>query len=254
MSGLLFRLAGPLQSWGEHSAFGERDTCRFPTRSGLVGMFAAAEGRRRTDPVDRYAALEITVRIDRPGVPLVDFHTVGGGYPPPLTVPTAEGKHRGPNTGTIVSRRHYLADAAFTVAITAPAESRSVVERVGHALAHPVWPPYLGRRSCPPEAPLLLRTDVAEPVDELRNAIPLDRFRPSAGDIVDVDFVVEPVGADDRARTELNDVPVDFAPRNRRYGSRQVVVETITMPADLCADRDADYLDRMDAYLGGVIA
>ena len=40
--GLLLRLAGPLQSWGERSHFNERDTARFPTRSGVIGMLAAA--------------------------------------------------------------------------------------------------------------------------------------------------------------------------------------------------------------------
>lgn len=44
MSGFLLRLAGPMQSWGEHSMFGERDTLPYPSRSGLIGMFAAAQG------------------------------------------------------------------------------------------------------------------------------------------------------------------------------------------------------------------
>ena len=51
MSGFLLRLAGPMQSWGEHSMFGERDTLPYPSRSGLIGMFAAAQGVRRGDPL-----------------------------------------------------------------------------------------------------------------------------------------------------------------------------------------------------------
>ena len=58
MSGLLLRLAGPLQSWGERSAFGVRDTSAFPTRSGVIGMFAAAEGRNRTAALDDYTQLD----------------------------------------------------------------------------------------------------------------------------------------------------------------------------------------------------
>lgn len=51
-SGLLLRLAGPLQSWGTHSKYLWRDTARFPTRSGVVGMLAAGLGREREAPVD----------------------------------------------------------------------------------------------------------------------------------------------------------------------------------------------------------
>src|SRR4051812_24937148 len=68
VTGLLLRLAGPLQSWGEHSTFADRDTLRYPTRSGITGIFAAAQGLRRGKPLDRYAPLTLAVRIDRPGV------------------------------------------------------------------------------------------------------------------------------------------------------------------------------------------
>ncbi|MEV7027174.1 CRISPR-associated protein Cas5, partial [Kitasatospora sp. NPDC093558] len=34
---LVLRLAGPLQSWGERSAFNRRDTPPQPTKSGVVG-------------------------------------------------------------------------------------------------------------------------------------------------------------------------------------------------------------------------
>ena len=89
MSGMLLRLAGPLQSWGERSAFGTRDSAAFPTRSALIGMFAAAEGRDRHQDPAAYAEVGLTVRVDRPGVRLVDFHTVGGGLEPELTAATA---------------------------------------------------------------------------------------------------------------------------------------------------------------------
>ena len=50
--GLLLRLAGPLQSWGMLSHFNERDTARFPTRSGVIGLLAAALGIARDEPLD----------------------------------------------------------------------------------------------------------------------------------------------------------------------------------------------------------
>ena len=52
MTVLLLRLAGPLQAWGVKSKFSIRATELAPTKSGILGMLAAAVGRRRTDPVE----------------------------------------------------------------------------------------------------------------------------------------------------------------------------------------------------------
>lgn len=89
MKGLLLRLAAPLMSFGEHAAFGYRDTLAFPSRSALLGLFAAADGRPREEALARdpatgqlsYGALRFTVRIDRPGHRHTDFRTAGGGRP-----------------------------------------------------------------------------------------------------------------------------------------------------------------------------
>ena len=42
MAVLLLKLAGPLQSWGSSSRFTERGTEHEPTKSGVVGLLAAA--------------------------------------------------------------------------------------------------------------------------------------------------------------------------------------------------------------------
>lgn len=47
MATLLLRLAAPLQSWGSDSKFETRKTDREPTKSGVVGLLAAALGLRR---------------------------------------------------------------------------------------------------------------------------------------------------------------------------------------------------------------
>lgn len=94
MSGLLLRLAAPMQSWGEHSVFSERDTQNFPTRSGLLGLIAAARGIERGQPLGNLHRLCFTVRVDRPGVRMVDFHTIGGGLPRARGVLTADGKRQ----------------------------------------------------------------------------------------------------------------------------------------------------------------
>ena len=47
MATLLLRLAAPLQAWGADSKFETRKTGREPTKSGVVGLLAAALGLRR---------------------------------------------------------------------------------------------------------------------------------------------------------------------------------------------------------------
>ncbi len=249
MSGLLLRLAAPMQAWGDHSTFSRRDTAPYPTRSGLIGLIAAAAGRRRGDPIGDLSTLDFTIRVDRPGAPTRDFHTVGGGLPPSRTVPTAEGKRRPPGTATIVSHRYYLADAVFTVAVTGPDD---VLALTADALSQPAWGPYLGRRSCPAEAPLLLRWPVDDPTAELRTRVPIARRPARRTDTVDVQFVHQTPPADgaaQAARLTLNDVPVDFHPLRRRYLSRDVYVLTAALPAALCAGLGLGYLNALHSYL-----
>src|SRR5437016_606458 len=99
MATLLLRLAGPMQSWGTRSRFDDRDTERFPSKSGVIGLLCAALGRPRAASVDDLAALRMGVRADRPGVLSTDFHTAGGG-------PGAMGvaKASGASPATVVSR------------------------------------------------------------------------------------------------------------------------------------------------------
>ncbi|MGQ4266825.1 type I-E CRISPR-associated protein Cas5/CasD [Nocardiopsis changdeensis] len=248
MTGLLLRLAGPMQSWGEHSAFGDRDTLSFPTRSGLVGMFAAAQGVGREDPLERYDGLRLTVRIDARGLHMTDFHTVGGGLPRERTVPTAEGKRRPEGATTIVTRRSYLADAVFTVAVTGPGAGE-----IGRALLSPHWQPYLGRRSFVPDPLLVLRTGVPDPEHELRTSVPLPHRRvPDGGTTVAVEMVSEQTpggGGGTDTRTVLNDVPRSFASAHRRYASREVRVEEADLPAHLVATDRHDYRKRLFSYV-----
>ncbi|GAA1748929.1 type I-E CRISPR-associated protein Cas5/CasD [Streptomonospora arabica] len=255
MSGFLLRLAGPLQSWGEHSAYGVRDTLAFPSRSGLIGMFAAAQGLVRGADLSRYAPLRLTVRIDRRGTHMVDYHTVGGRVPAHRTVPTAEGKRKGVEVATIVTERSYLAGAVFTVAVEAPAD---LAADITAALRRPCWQPYLGRRSHVPDPPLLLRASVADPVAELRARVPLpvpEWLRSDPPDSITVDFVHEgepgPAAAFDtrRARHVVNDIPRTFDAQRRSYAARAVTVMPEELPTTLSRWRDHnEYLHALYRY------
>ncbi|MFD3680386.1 type I-E CRISPR-associated protein Cas5/CasD [Streptomyces sp. NPDC058613] len=239
MTGLILRLAGPLQSWGERSAFSAvRDTAPFPTRSALTGILAAAEGLPRGAALDGYDPLQFTVRIDRPGVLLTDYHTAGGGYPTHLTAATSGGKNKG---DAVITRRHYLADAVFVVAITGP-EQR--ITDIAGALQHPHWAPYLGRRSCVPDEPLLLRADAADPVTDLLTRIPLsspntdERQGPpqrTGPHSVPVEFLWEhpPTNGNDAVHLTSYDHPVTFDGRERAHLKRHLYRTVEQLPAHL---------------------
>ncbi|MFJ2806614.1 type I-E CRISPR-associated protein Cas5/CasD [Kitasatospora sp. NPDC087271] len=254
--GLLLRLAAPLQSWGETSQFNERDTAPFPTRSGVIGLLAAALGRKRGDDISDLATLSLTVRTDRAGVVLRDLHTVGGGLPAERTVTTAEGKKRSGATATLLSHRYYLADAAFTAVITAdPGQLAEWAE----ALRNPHWPPYLGRRSCPPEGPLLLGL-VDDPLYHLVH-LPIARRVPTETETVDTVFHGDqPLdrlgdhsqpGDDDGSAPagEVTDDPLTFHPRRRTYRARPRYQRTLILPASRCKGLAAGYLTALGDYL-----
>ncbi|WP_053644865.1 type I-E CRISPR-associated protein Cas5/CasD [Streptomyces sp. XY431] len=168
--GVLLHLAGPLQSWGGPKGGRVKGTHPYPTRSGVTGMLAAALGRRRGADLSDLDELVHLVRVDRPGRRMRDYHTVGGGLPAERTVVTANGKRRG---NALVFDSWYLADAAFTVAVTGP---REIISEVTAALQCPTFPPYLGRRSCPPSTPVLVTA--GGDVEEQLRRMPLHRPAP----------------------------------------------------------------------------
>jgi len=255
--GLLLRLAGPLQSWGTHSNYLWRDTARFPTRSGVVGLLAAALGRQRDAPLDDLTALSMTVRVDRPGVVLSDFHTVGGGLPADETVITVDGKRRPAGKGTLVSKRHYLADAAFTLALTA--DDAQQLHLCAAALRDPHWPLFLGRRSCPPEGPILLGI-VNDPLHHLVR-LPLAAKKPRRGPqptdfYSDRPLGILPVDSDtpdrhdgDHHSGEVTDEPLSFAPLERQYRPRPLYRRAVHLPDAAYEGFGTGYLEKLYSYI-----
>lgn len=265
--GFLLQLGGPLQSWGEHSAFAsDRDTIAHPTRSGLIGMIASALGIPRAQATTaegscfaQLTRLRFTIRTDRPGTRLIDYHTVGGGLPQHRTVPTAKGGRRQADGATILTYRHYLSDAVFTVAVTAPdSNTPDLLTDCAQALAAPRWPLHQGRRSCPPNPLLLLHPTSPDPVTELLE-IPLARPTPprhTEGGTVTVHFTADtpfaeaPETAPTRtAVTMLNDEPVRLTSRNRVHHTRPAYTTGRNLPAALCGGYGTDYLDALTRHL-----
>ncbi len=151
---LFLRLEGPLMAWGEAARWSVRETRPEPTKSGVIGLLAACLGLGTAREDDRRIAelaraTLLGIRVDRPGLVIRDYHTVVGG------VLSAEGKvKRNQNSGeaeTVVSERYYLSDACFLAALASRPE---VLDRLEEGLREPVWPPFLGRRSCPTAVPV----------------------------------------------------------------------------------------------------
>jgi CRISPR system Cascade subunit CasD len=213
---LLLRLEGPLQSWGERARWNQRDTAFFPTKSAVVGIIACAMGLARGDKqiIELCSAINIAFRADRPGALMTDYHTVTG------IIGTAEGKQRG-NKGeesTILSFRQYLQDAYFLVAITA---DEQIVEKCRAALLNPVWPVYLGRKSCVPTAPVLIKvTYDFESLDDVMQHYPFAEPRAA--------YESEPsrlYEVDDAENGYLRNDIVSDAP-GRIYGRRRVTLKS----------------------------
>ena len=158
---LVFRLYGPLASWGEVAVGELRTSAVHPTRSALLGLLAAALGLRRDaerEHGELARTLRFAVRVESAGVPLSDYHTTQVVAPRRGRVQaTREAQLRGRRSDleTILSRRDYRCDALYTVAAWHEGESPGrELPALARALERPVFPLYLGRKSCPPGLPL----------------------------------------------------------------------------------------------------
>jgi CRISPR system Cascade subunit CasD len=152
MSVLLLRLAAPMQSWGVMSRFDIRDTGYEPSKSGVIGLLCAALGRGRSENVEDLAALRMGVRVDEEGVLLVDYHTAGGSG---IGVINAKGT----GFSTVESKRYYLADANFLVALEGDLK---ILRTLHEALRLPRWPLFLGRKSFVPGLPVWISDGLRE--------------------------------------------------------------------------------------------
>lgn len=163
---LLLRLEGPLQSWGERARWDYRDTMTMPTKSGVIGILACAIGIPRKDSLlcKMDEKLRMGVRMDRSGLIMTDYQTISG------NIRTADGGQRGKKNedSTLQSWRQYLQDASFLVALNGENE---LLQRCADAVKKPVWPVFLGRKSCVPTRPVFerLTNDYSSLEDALRN-------------------------------------------------------------------------------------
>lgn len=211
---LALYLDAPLQSWGYQSRFDRRSTLSYPTRSGIVGMLAAAMGidRSDTERLADFAGLEMAVYTLRRQGRIVDFHTVGGGWDkkrhPQNVVRTASDTPG----NTVVTRREYLQNARFGVVISG---CREHVQSIQSALHDPRWGIWLGRKSCIPATPVV-QGIFDNPDGALAHLCELAGCERPTRTVTEAETFEQ--GSD-----TLMDTPLDFATRD--FAPRRVSVE-----------------------------
>jgi CRISPR system Cascade subunit CasD len=228
---LALLLDGPMQSWGSGSRFTRRTTELFPTKSGIIGLLAAALGVDKYKPdeagaIARLAALACTVitldkhqngrRLDI--LRLEDFHTIGGGYGADedwqCRPRSADNKIL---NNPVISQRHYLLDARFGVLLEG---DKALLEQAAAALRNPKWGVWLGRKCCLPASPVLVL--VAEDRGLAWRALVTRAGYTDTTPLTQFNRVEDAALSEDGGEI-LNDMPVAFgAPIGQRHAPRRI--------------------------------
>lgn len=167
MKTILMKFSGPMQAWGTSSHFETRHTDDHPSKSGVIGLVAAALGWRRDDArIASLNAMTFAVRVDQPGTLLKDYQTAHK-----VSKKSNQSKlisqfyHGEINMFTYVTSRYYLEDAVFTVAL-GMADSHQA-EILADALQAPYFQPYMGRRALPLPVDFFLGVKEGDPLGVL---------------------------------------------------------------------------------------
>lgn len=227
MATLLLRLVGPMQSWGTTSRFDQRDTGKEPSKSGVIGLLAAAMGidRENWDDLEPLTRLSMGVRHDRPGVPRRDYQTAGCAATD--TIIKADGSQA--KGGGVVSQRFYIADAAFLVGFEG--DDRSLLIQAHTALNNPVWPLALGRKSYVPSDSVWLEDGIQDIslAESLREYSWISSAR--RGELPPERLLVTLESHDGTGVLKMDQPLSSFA--ERRFGSRFVRSEWIPFPGEV---------------------
>jgi len=181
---LFLWLESPLQSWGERARWSMRDSANEPTKSGVVGLLACAMGLDQDDDIRALSQrLHVGVRCDHPGVLMKDYQTIQGPW------------------GTQLSDRYYLCDAAFLIAIQS--DTAALIEQLAKAIQNPIWPIFLGRKSCVPSHPPFAGTGDYPTMQAALESVSVTS--PQQGETVQVRAVIECTpGEGTRRRDEID--------------------------------------------------
>jgi CRISPR system Cascade subunit CasD len=222
---LVMWLEAPLQSWGADSKFGRRDTLKFPTKSGVLGIILSGMGASgpQVPLLNALSRGKMTafsfVKSNKLKEPLLrDFHMVGSGYDDKdiwqkLLIPkTSEGKVA-VGGGAKLTYRYYLQDASFAIILEVPSE---LLDSVTKALQEPVYDIYFGRKSCVPTD--FIFRGIFNTIEEAETKV----FETAnSKDLIEDFHVLD--GEHEGDVMTINDVPIQFG-EVKKYRDRRITV------------------------------
>ena len=172
---LVFRLYGPMASWGLPAVGGDRPTALQPGRSAILGLLGAALGIKRDNEQalsELQQSICIAIKQCVPSSIMRDYHT--------SQVPSHNKKvvHRSRKSelsedklNTVLSSRDYRCDGLWIVAISLTGAATLSLVQLKGALETPFYSLSLGRKSCPLAVPLMPK--LVE-VESLKQALDTD--------------------------------------------------------------------------------
>ena len=230
MGTLLLRLAGPMQAWGDESKYDIRGTKKEPTKSGVIGMIAAALGLPRDSKkiVSLAEKIRMGVRVDQPGTVIQDFHTARAPkYKKNGFLDYDEAGNIIMEKSPYVTQRFYLSDAVFLVGLEC--DDEELLKRIEYAIKNPLFPLFLGRRSCPPTLPVLLGTESGELESALHDSpwIASDWYKEKKS-CIRARIITETKKGQTAWYAQM-DQPISYSPVYRRYSLRGLNKESYIM-------------------------
>jgi len=218
MDTVYLRLQGPMQAWGTAGRFDVRDTAPWPTKSGVVGLVAAAMGIDRFGDITAISQLRMGVAVLSSGTMSVDYHTA---------IMSARSGAK-PSDTTAQSWRSFISDGDFLVALTG---EDSVVANVRSAIVDPVWPLYLGRRAVAPSIPVAVAITTSSNGDLRHNLLEVVRqVREAEAKEGEASITLVLECDESEATTTIPDQPLaTFAERLFAKRAVQLVVDTIAI-------------------------
>lgn len=154
---LVLTLECKMASFGDLAGHERRGSEVWPGKSALTGLIGGAMGVKRDDGEGQrqLRTLSFAVAAFDTGVTLRDFHTVQSVHQKIKNARTralalAEGR-KSDALNTSITLRDYRCSVLYAVAVWG---GELQLDAVSTALKHPVFVPYLGRKSCPLSAPM----------------------------------------------------------------------------------------------------
>lgn len=158
---LIFKLYGPMMSWGDIAIGSVRPTYNYPTKSAIMGLIAAALGIKREDEeklLELQNEINFSVRIDAFGEIMDDYHTVQ--FPSESDVKkhgcyTRKDYVSIKDQNTILSYREYVNDYLYTIILS----KKGIINEfnlpsIKYFLKNPYFILFLGRKCCPISFPI----------------------------------------------------------------------------------------------------